>query len=160
MAILAGYEPHVRSSDDTDSETAPFIDVEGKIAGRGVRRREASGSCTWISIGVPWMLVVLCMGYIIFQERRSPSELECTRLLSPYCKARASLISIVLRLTQPAPLIDAGVVQYYEGDFDNAFAHQTVYRGVPTVELENAWARLWKRMFGLHPPARNCIVCA
>jgi len=41
----------------------------------------------------------------------------------------------------PAPLNVA--VEYEELDFENAFAHQTKYRGPPTPELEEAWAELW-----------------
>lgn len=35
------------------------------------------------------------------------------------------------------------VVEYESYDFDNAFAHQTIYRGPPTPELEEAWSKLW-----------------
>ena len=41
----------------------------------------------------------------------------------------------------PAPANEA--VEYETINFDNAFAHQTVYRGPPTPELETAWQELW-----------------
>ena len=34
-------------------------------------------------------------------------------------------------------------VQYEERDFINPFAHDTIYRGPPTPELESAWVDLW-----------------
>lgn len=40
-----------------------------------------------------------------------------------------------------APLQE--VVEYEEVDFVNPFAHDTIYRGPPTPELEDAWADLW-----------------
>lgn len=40
-----------------------------------------------------------------------------------------------------APLND--VVEYEEVDFVNPFAHQTIYRGPPTPQLEAAWEKLW-----------------
>ncbi|KAF2445871.1 hypothetical protein P171DRAFT_484526 [Karstenula rhodostoma CBS 690.94] len=34
-------------------------------------------------------------------------------------------------------------VEYLEMEFDNAFAHDTIYRGPPTPDLERAWEDLW-----------------
>jgi hypothetical protein len=44
-------------------------------------------------------------------------------------------------LIKIAPANEA--IEYEEFDFDNDFAHQTVYRGVPNPELEKACDRLW-----------------
>lgn len=46
---------------------------------------------------------------------------------------------------QTAPAIEDGVVEYYDTDFDNEFAHKTKYRGPPTPELEAAWDQIWNR---------------
>jgi len=35
------------------------------------------------------------------------------------------------------------VLEYEDVEFDNKFAHQTVYRGPPTLELEAEWKNLW-----------------
>lgn len=40
-----------------------------------------------------------------------------------------------------APLNDA--IEYTEFDFENPFAHPSIYRGPPTPELETAWDELW-----------------
>lgn len=40
-----------------------------------------------------------------------------------------------------APMNEA--VEYEELDFYNPFAHDTIYRGPPTHELEEAWSKLW-----------------
>lgn len=46
---------------------------------------------------------------------------------------------------QTAPAIEDGVVEYYDTDFENEFAHKTKYRGPPTPELEAAWDQIWNR---------------
>lgn len=35
------------------------------------------------------------------------------------------------------------IVKYKEFDFDNDFAHGTIYRGPPSPALEEAWEKLW-----------------
>jgi hypothetical protein len=35
-------------------------------------------------------------------------------------------------------------IEYEERDFDNDFAHDTIYRGPPTPALEQAWDKLWR----------------
>ncbi|KAI0595201.1 hypothetical protein F4775DRAFT_595552 [Biscogniauxia sp. FL1348] len=42
-------------------------------------------------------------------------------------------------------MIENGIIEYYETNFENDFAHQTKYRGPPTEELEEAWYELWNR---------------
>ncbi|KAJ8120079.1 hypothetical protein ONZ43_g3123 [Nemania bipapillata] len=41
------------------------------------------------------------------------------------------------------PAIEDGVVEYYDTDFENEFAHKTKYRGPPTPEIEAAWDQIW-----------------
>jgi hypothetical protein len=36
-------------------------------------------------------------------------------------------------------------IEIYEGDFNNPFAHPSIYRGPPTPEREEAWKQLWFR---------------
>lgn len=43
------------------------------------------------SIILPWVLAVLNFGLFLNQYLRSPSELACARLLSPYCMSTAKL---------------------------------------------------------------------
>ncbi|KAK7184349.1 hypothetical protein PSPO01_09726 [Paraphaeosphaeria sporulosa] len=45
-------------------------------------------------------------------------------------------------------------VEYYETDFANAFTQESEYRGRPTSELEDRWAKLW-RIGGISVPASN-----
>ena len=44
-----------------------------------------------------------------------------------------------------APVIEKNLVEYYDLNFDNSFAHDTKYRGPPTPQLELEWNRLWDR---------------
>ncbi|KAI4950633.1 hypothetical protein J4E91_004518 [Alternaria rosae] len=116
------------SFSEIDGEALPFIEAKEEESTNRPQRRQQSIACINPLVALPWLLVILCIGYILAQDVRSPSELECTRLLNPY-----------------SPLIEAGVIEYYDADFDNEFAHKTAYRGPPTVELESAWDRLWRR---------------
>ena len=46
-------------------------------------------------------------------------------------------------VTIVAPANEA--IEFYDTDFENTFAHQTIYRGVPSIALEKAWEDLWYR---------------
>ena len=41
-----------------------------------------------------------------------------------------------------APLIENGAIEIEDRRFDNPFVGESEYRGIPTPERENAWARL------------------
>ncbi|KID72767.1 Cyclochlorotine biosynthesis protein O [Metarhizium brunneum] len=56
--------------------------------------------------------------------KRAPSEWECAQTVSPW-----------------SPLWEA--VEFWEGNFDNDFAHPSKYRGPPTLELQKTWDDLW-----------------
>ncbi|KAF2970829.1 hypothetical protein GQX73_g2785 [Xylaria multiplex] len=49
----------------------------------------------------------------------------------------------LLLISQAAPAIEDGVVEYYDTDFENEFAHKTKFRGPPTPEIEAAWNQIW-----------------
>ncbi|TRX91266.1 hypothetical protein FHL15_007871 [Xylaria flabelliformis] len=61
------------------------------------------------SIILPWFLALLNLGLFLQQYMRHPSELDCTRLLNAY-----------------SPAIDAGIVEYYETNFQNEFGGGTI----------------------------------
>ncbi|KAG8407332.1 hypothetical protein J3458_020816 [Metarhizium acridum] len=111
------------------------------------------------------MLLFIASVYILWAGtlgRCAPSEWECAKTVSPWCEymfaARAS--SLHLLLTRgAAPLWEA--VEFWEGNFDNDFAHPSKYRGPPTLELQQTWNDLWggehnsmcapeKRIYGHH----------
>ncbi|KAI3343794.1 hypothetical protein F4824DRAFT_441285 [Ustulina deusta] len=74
----------------------------------------------------PWILAVVSTGLLLYSVLRVPNELTCTRLLNPY-----------------SPAIEDDIVEYYDTNFENEFAHKTKYRGPPTPEIEAAWDRIW-----------------
>ncbi|KAI0013826.1 hypothetical protein F4779DRAFT_294666 [Xylariaceae sp. FL0662B] len=65
---------------------------------------------------------------MVYWNAKSCSEIACTRLLNPY-----------------SPVIEEGIIEYYDTNFENEFAHETKYRGPPTPEREEAWDKLWNR---------------
>ncbi|KAI0530022.1 hypothetical protein GGR58DRAFT_525482 [Xylaria digitata] len=75
---------------------------------------------------LPWFLAFGSTGLLLYGRFRGPDELACTRLLNPY-----------------SPAIEDGVVEYYDTDFENEFAHKTKFRGPPTPEIEAAWNQIW-----------------
>ncbi|KAI1748131.1 hypothetical protein F4782DRAFT_534718 [Xylaria castorea] len=75
---------------------------------------------------LPWALAFASTASLMYSFLSGPDEFTCTRLLNPY-----------------SPAIEDGVVEYYDTDFENEFAHKTKYRGPPTPELEQAWDQLW-----------------
>ncbi|KAI3324014.1 hypothetical protein HD806DRAFT_535129 [Xylariaceae sp. AK1471] len=74
----------------------------------------------------PWILAFMSTGLLLYILLRGPDERTCRRLLNPY-----------------SPAIEDGIVEYYDTDFENEFAHKTKYRGPPTPELEAAWDQIW-----------------
>ncbi|CAJ2504757.1 Uu.00g121510.m01.CDS01 [Anthostomella pinea] len=118
-----------------DDERHHFVDDLEKLAGESLRPglfhrtiQRARIYTPSVAILIPWSLVLLCVWRILYWEAQGPNELECTRLLNPY-----------------SPLIEEGLVEYYDTNFDNEFAHKTEYRGPPTPDIEVAWNRLWNR---------------
>ncbi|KAF2099796.1 hypothetical protein NA57DRAFT_75301 [Rhizodiscina lignyota] len=131
MSKLTGYQKlpvtWKEARSESDEEGLPFLDhpTVRKVEDSGFLVRQA---IRYPQVWVPWILVASLVGFIVYQNTIGPSELACTRLLNPY-----------------SPLIEAGVVSYYDTEFENEFAHKTKYRGPPTPELEEAWDQLWNR---------------
>ncbi|RAL04921.1 oxidase ustYa family protein [Aspergillus ibericus CBS 121593] len=69
-------------------------------------------------------IIMLSIILLVALYTQRPSDLQCAKQLSSWSN-----------------MWDA--VEFYEGDFDNAFAHPSIYRGPPTPEREYAWDRLW-----------------
>ncbi|OAA39064.1 hypothetical protein NOR_06324 [Metarhizium rileyi] len=70
------------------------------------------------------LLISTCLLSAAVSRRPSPSHLECAQKVSPY-----------------SPMWEA--VDFWEGNFANAFNSSTKYRGPPTLDLERAWNDLW-----------------
>ncbi|KAJ2975536.1 hypothetical protein NUW58_g2671 [Xylaria curta] len=125
------YSPVLSRSESplSDEEHRSFID--GKQYREDAPSESTAGFRNHIppfSIILPWVLAVTNLGLFLHQYLRHPSELECARLLSPY-----------------SPAIDAGIVEYYDTNFQNEFGGRSEYTGPPTPELEERWDELWSR---------------
>jgi hypothetical protein len=125
-------EALLASSQEDNEENEKYSTVSELLQ----RRNRVAVSCA-VLIG----LLVLNMYLTIRYMMAMPSDQQCTRQLSIWCKWTKSAISAYTLLTAAAPLNE--IVEYQEVDFVNPFAHQTPYRGPPTPELEDAWAHLW-----------------
>ncbi|KAI0436448.1 hypothetical protein F4803DRAFT_223910 [Xylaria telfairii] len=117
-----GESPH------SNEEHRGFIGEKHYEGGSSHSRPGLWGRIPHFSIILPWLLAALNLGLFLYQYLRHPSERECARFLSPY-----------------SPAVDAGVIEYYETDFQNEFGGRSAYIGPPTPELEETWDDLWSR---------------
>ncbi|TLD15798.1 uncharacterized protein PgNI_02498 [Pyricularia grisea] len=87
-------------------------------------------------------LCVLVMALIGISLTRKPTDNQCARQLSMWCKSLGDLEAFKhARLTfLSAPALEA--VEYVTFDFDNAFNSTSKYRGPPTPEVEEVWFNL------------------
>jgi hypothetical protein len=87
MSTAAAYKILRPKSSDIDGEGLPFIEdkEEESIPYHQRMQQRIAFPGPWTAL--PWLLVVLCIGYIFVRSVQRPSELECTRMLNPYCKS-------------------------------------------------------------------------
>ncbi|KAI0552373.1 hypothetical protein F4679DRAFT_535407 [Xylaria curta] len=117
-----------RSFETYDEEDQSLVDQNDQTKRRDVNNTN-SRHRTYASrllTTLPWALAFVSIALLIYNFLNGPDEFTCTRLLNPY-----------------SPAIEDAVVEYYDTDFENEFAHKTKYRGPPTPELEQAWDELW-----------------
>jgi hypothetical protein len=97
-----------------------------------------------LTIGLLFFMVLslLLLGAYVLKK---PSDRECGIQTGVFCgfslPVLRDLNSFVDIFRIQAPANEA--VEYVEMDFVNPFAHDTIYRGPPTPELEKAWEELW-----------------
>lgn len=103
MSTSATYKMLSPNFSEIDAEVLPFI--EGKEEGSidCLQKRQQNVACFQPLVTLPWLLVVFCIGYILAQDVRSPSELECTRLLNPYCKYLPCSVHVHVRTNFQKP---------------------------------------------------------
>ncbi|KAI0183004.1 hypothetical protein EV127DRAFT_448221 [Xylaria flabelliformis] len=124
------YSPVSSRSDPphSDEESRGFIEEKHHEGGPSQSKPGFWDRTPHFSIILPWFLALLNLGLFLQQYLRQPSELECTHLLNAY-----------------SPAIDAGIVEYYETNFQNEFGGRSEYIGPPTPQLEERWNNLWSR---------------
>ncbi|KAI2628936.1 hypothetical protein GGS21DRAFT_492484 [Xylaria nigripes] len=93
-----------------------------------------------VSLFFPWALAIVRTGILLYCVLTSPDELTRTRLLNSY-----------------SPAIEDGIVEYYDTNFENNFAHKTKYREPPSPEIEVVWNQIWKRKFVVFSMNRDLI---
>lgn len=109
---------------------------------------------------IPLSILVLSMAFgFVFSFLRAPTDQDCARQLSMWCKSCPSTLLAKLGskskhrrvLTHTAPALEA--VEYVQMDFNDAFNSTSIYRGLPTPEREQAWFDLTYSKFAItsHP---------
>ncbi|PKS05391.1 hypothetical protein jhhlp_008766 [Lomentospora prolificans] len=78
-----------------------------------------------VLIPVLIVLNILLSGVVIVLANKKPTDYDCASQLSTY-----------------SPVLEAGVVQYVEFDFNDGFNSTSNYRGPPTRATEEAWFKL------------------
>ncbi|KAE9363216.1 hypothetical protein N431DRAFT_475379 [Stipitochalara longipes BDJ] len=109
------------SDDDTDS-SSPFIEKESTILEK--RRKYAIAVLFWTA---QLLFFLFSIGILYTAHSSRQGDVSCGKQLSTY-----------------SPLFDEGVIEYEDVEFNGEFFHfpQTVYRGPPTLEREEAWESL------------------
>lgn len=147
------------ASDTSDRhEYSSLVDEKEECGELDWTTRRQPSRRSWpalIWLATPWFLTACCMSLITVWSFSKPTELECTRLLNPYCEI-SQIFAVVDRADSlSAPVIEQDVIEYYSADFANSFAHETKYRGPPTPELDMAWDQLWDRTAS---PCQLCVL--
>lgn len=142
------YSPLGSQSDSSrsDDEHRRFLDCKDYDQRPPTTESTHCSLIPHYSILIPWILAVVNLGLFLNQYLRHPSDLECARLLSPYCMSRTHCQARRINSQDiPAPAIEAGIIEYYDTNFENEFGGKSDYIGPPTPELERRWDDLWGR---------------
>lgn len=142
----ASYRPLMSSIQEDKADRSSFAD-DNTLSAAGSDEGYQSPS-SWrrhVSNPVILLLMTLCvlvMALIGISLTRKPTDNQCARQLSMWCKSFGDLEAFKhARLTfLPAPALEA--VEYVTFDFDDAFNSTSKYRGPPTPEVEEAWFNL------------------
>ncbi|KAI0197891.1 hypothetical protein F4808DRAFT_463272 [Astrocystis sublimbata] len=114
-----------RRSDESGEEDQRLVDGKDDLGLMSYEKTKPKLNYHLFHI-LPWVIALVSSGLLLYTILRGPNEFSCTRLLNPY-----------------SPPIEDGVVEYYDLNFENEFAHKSKFRGPPTPELEEAWDQLW-----------------
>lgn len=130
-------------SDSESDDASSFLKLRSTSHHWGQSRGLVVGLCGIIAALLTALFVM------VWQHMASPSQLQCAKLNSPFCRSFASqkmitVFSLSIETDMGAPPAWDGV-EFCEGDFENEFPHKTLYRGPPTPERQKAWEDLWLR---------------
>lgn len=136
------------SSEEDDFDEAVGREMPSQVTIRMNHRRLTVFILTFLFM---WSTALVFIARWTF----NPSELQCAKRVSPWCKSSAptylftpykvlaTILGTNICWTLTASMWDA--VEFWEGDLRNEFNHSTIYRGPPTPEREKAWDELWRR---------------
>ena len=103
-------------------------------------------SCLCPLLAVQSIVIFLLVTYLIIH--RTPSDIACARKLSPYCRTNPLTSLERWMLNQDlAPFLDSGDLEYKEFTDKNHLMQPSIYRGLPTPEVEQAWIELWRSTY-------------
>ena len=92
------------------------------------------------------IVIFLLVTYLIIH--RTPSDIACARKLSPYCETNSlSSLERWMLIQDLAPFLDSGDLEYKEFTDENHLMQPSIYRGLPTPEVEQAWIELWRSTY-------------
>ncbi|ATY67298.1 tat pathway signal sequence [Cordyceps militaris] len=78
----------------------------------------------WVFVAANAGLFIVTALFWLSGSKGVPSEVECAKATSSYSPVLSSL-------------------DFWEGNFENGFMRESIYRGPPTRDLEQAWDDLW-----------------
>lgn len=112
--------------------------------------RETRGKWDIARAVIPWIAHVFLLAasatLLVITFLRKPTEAECHRLLSPYCKCdewsriKRRMLKSDIHVTIPAPALEA--VELVDMTFEGDFEQPSPWRGPPSPERDAAWEYL------------------
>ncbi|GAW23851.1 hypothetical protein ANO14919_134280 [Xylariales sp. No.14919] len=125
-AFQYSYLASRRASCESVEEEQNLVDQQDQLEAKGAQHLKPRYKFypSYLFPAFPWVLACVSTGLLLYSALRGLDELKLLTL-------------------QAAPAIEDGIVEYYDTNFKNEFAHKTKYRGPPTPEIEVAWDQIW-----------------
>jgi hypothetical protein len=149
-------EPSVSSTEDQserllDDLESPQRKEDVEFHQDHVTRMTRQISPVWILLAAFLMFLASLGVFMASAATRRQTDIECAVQLSSYCTCITKYSPlfhfidyskwILTDLCIIAPALEA--IEYEEFNFPNEFDQPSIYRGPPTLELEQAWKDLW-----------------
>lgn len=135
--ILRAYRPIEGRDGSTDSLISKYeSDDEAHLV------KETHGKQPWFRL-VIWLehlVVAVSLITVAVVVSQLPSDRLCAKRLSAYCAW--SPFRIIVSRTYMLPATAMDIVEYQDVKFNGTNEHQSIYKGEPNPDLDNAWDAL------------------
>lgn len=135
----AKYNPVLE--DESSEKDSFFSDATDR--GSNVRHSTSRNICLYFFLALQSIALFVLVIYVAGHQ--NPSDISCAKQLSPYCKILIQSSLALFMLTRAtAPYLESGDLEFQEFTGKNHLMQPSIYRGLPTPEIEEAWIELWR----------------